>query len=521
MCPPTSPSSASGGDQPQLTLRNLTPADYPSIRTLMHRVYPEMGPWEQGEFDAQLERFPEGQICIEIGGEVVAAAISIIVDHATYTRFHTYEKVTGQGTFANHDPEGDALYGIDMFVSPEHRNLRLGRRMYDARKDLVRQLDLRGIIVGGRVPGYAKHSDAMSPQEYVEQVQSHELYDPILTFQLANGFQIRRVLPGYNPEDTASRTCAVLLEWVNIYFEEETEPQPFITPTKRVVRLGAIQWQMRRFESLEVFFDQCEFFVDALAAYNADFALFPELFNAPLLGQFDQSNPAEAMRQLAGFTEEIRERLLQLAMSYNINVIAGSMPVYDQHELRNVAYLLRRDGTWDYQEKLHITPDERSYWGLTGGRRLRAFETDAAKIGVLICYDAEFPELCRILREQGADLLLVPFWTDTRNGYVRVRHCAQARAVENECYVAIAGSVGNLPNVENAEIQYAQSAVFSPADFAFPHDAIVAEATPNTEMTLIVDLDLDKLKQLREEGGVRNGNDRRLDLYRLEWVGDE
>ncbi|MCB1738319.1 MAG: hydrolase, partial [Gammaproteobacteria bacterium] len=139
--------------------------------------------------------------------------------------------------------------------------------------------------------------------------------------------------------------------------------------------------------------------------------------------------------------------------------------------------------------------------------------------GILICYDVEFPELPRILAEQGMKMLFVPYWTDTKNAYERVRRCAQARAIENECYVVITGSVGNLPNVENMDIQYSQSAVFTPSDYAFPHDAIAAEATPNTEMALIADLDLDKLVELRRNGSVRNWRDRRLDLYRVQWTG--
>ncbi|MDZ7810115.1 MAG: nitrilase-related carbon-nitrogen hydrolase [Arhodomonas sp.] len=155
---------------------------------------------------------------------------------------------------------------------------------------------------------------------------------------------------------------------------------------------------------------------------------------------------------------------------------------------------------------------------LEGGDMLRVFDTDVGRIGILVCYDVEFPELGRtLLAEQGMQILFVPFWTDTKNAYLRVRRCAQARAIENECYVAITGSVGNLPKVENIEIQYSQAAVFSPSDFAFPHDGIVAESTPNTEMTLITDLDMDRLIALREEGSVRNTRDRRLDLYRVEW----
>ena len=142
-------------------------------------------------------------------------------------------------------------------------------------------------------------------------------------------------------------------------------------------------------------------------------------------------------------------------------------------------------------------------------------------MGILVCYDVEYPELPRLLADQGVDILFVPYWTDTKNSYLRVRRCAQARAIENECYVAISGSVGTLPRVENMDIQYSQAAVFSPSDFAFPHDAIIAEATPNTEMTLVADLDLSLLKEIRERGSVRNLHARRTDLYSLRWKGDK
>jgi predicted amidohydrolase len=105
--------------------------------------------------------------------------------------------------------------------------------------------------------------------------------------------------------------------------------------------------------------------------------------------------------------------------------------------------------------------------------------------------------------------------TDTQNGYNRVRHCAQSRAIENECYVAIAGSVGNLPRVQNMDIQYSQSAIFTPSDFQFPTNAIKAEATPNAEMTVIADVDLEMLKELHTYGSVRTLADRRLDLYEV------
>lgn len=500
----------------KLILRNTRPEDYEDICEIMDLVYPGAlgGAWSREQFTSQITRFPEGQICIEDNGKVVAAAISLIVDYKRYGDSHTYREITGNGYLTTHDPNGDTLYGVDIFVHPDYRDLRLGRRLYDARKELCERLNLRRIVAGGRIPGYRKHADRLSPAEYIEQVKRHEIRDPILSFQLANDFHVRKLITGYEPTDKESHAYATLLEWINIYYEEKA---PLIGAVKSEVRVGAVQWQMRPAESLEELLKQVEFFVDAVAGYQSDFVLFPEFFNAPLMAQFNQENPAQAIRDLAAYSERVREEMVRLSLAYNINIIAGSMPEYRDQQLYNVSYLCRRDGTWDAQYKLHITPDERAYWGLTGGDSLRVFETDVGRVGILICYDVEFPELPRILTDQGMTILFVPYWTDTKNAYERVRRCAQARAIENECYVVISGSVGNLPNVENMDIQYSQAAIFTPSDYAFPHDAIAAEATPNTEMTLIADLNLEKLKELREQGSVRNLRDRRTDLYAVTW----
>ncbi len=501
-----------------LTLRNTRLEDYPALKEIMDLVYANMGgAWTLEQFEAQLARFPEGQICIENNGRLVGAAISLVVDYDKYGDKHTYKQITGNGYLTTHDPSGDTLYGVDIFVHPEARHMRLGRRLYDARKELVESLNLRRMIVGGRIPGYQQDRIEMSPQKYIQMVASKERFDPILSFQLANDFHVRRVVRGYMPEDLESQAYAVLLEWINIYYEEKPK---LIGATKAVVRIGALQWQMRQVPSLEVFLEQVEYFVDVVARYNADFVVFPEYFNAPLMSLSGGRDDADAIRKLAEYTGELNEFLQTLAIRYNTNIVAGSMPEYKNAVLRNVSYLFRRDGTSEHQYKLHITPDESHYWGLQGGTELLAFETDIGKIGILVCYDVEFPELGRILADQGMKILFVPYWTDTKAAYLRVRRCAQARAIENECYVVITGSVGNIPNIHNMDIQYSQSAVFSPSDFAFPHDAVIAEATPNTEMSLISDLDLDLLKELRYQGSVRNLTDRRLDLYRIQWKSD-
>jgi len=502
----------------RLVMRTLKRGDFKTVKEIMDKVYSNMeGAWAQDEYNNLLKKFPEGQICIEDNGKVVAAALAIIVEYSKYGDKHTYAKITGNGKFDTHDANGDTLYGVDVFVDPEYRSLRLGRRLYDARKELCENLNLRAMVAGGRIPGYAAYANEMTPAKYVEMVRNKELTDPILTFQLANDFYVRKLIRGYLPYDSESKAYATLLEWINVYYDEETDK--LIGNQKSNVRIGIVQWQMRATQNLEDFFQQMEFFVDTVSGYKADCVLFPEFFNAPMMALTNEESPSVAIRSMSAFTEPIKTKMMELAVSYNINVIAGSMPLYEDGKLYNVSYLCRRDGTVDEQYKLHVTPDEASYWGMRGGDKLKCFDTDFGKIGILICYDAEFPELARMLSDEGMKILFVPFWTDTKNAYQRVRLCAQARAIENECYVAITGSVGNLPRVENMDIQYSQSAVFSPSDFAFPHDAIVAEATPNTEMTLIADLDLDLLKDLNTSGAVRNLRDRRKDLYSVSWVG--
>jgi predicted amidohydrolase/ribosomal protein S18 acetylase RimI-like enzyme len=499
----------------KIELRTLTTDDYPGLKASMMESYSEwVGAtyWSEKHISKLLEIFPEGQICILVNDAIAGCALSLIVDYKKFGDKHTYEQITGNYSFSTHDPDGDVLYGIDFFVNPEYRGMRLGRRLYDARKEVCERHNLRAIIAGGRIPKYKDYADKLSPKEYLQKVKNKEIHDPTLSFQLANDFHVKKILKGYLPGDTQSLEYASLLEWNNIYYNEEAHD---LNTTKSVIRLGLVQWQMRPFPNLDSLLEQIEFFVDVVSDYQSDFILFPELFNAPLMTAYNHLSGADAMREIANYTIPLRNKFSEYAVSYNINIITGSMPYLENGVLLNVGYLCRRDGSHEMYRKLHITPSERSAWGMAGGDSIKTFDTDCGKIGIVICYDVEFPELPRLLAEQGMQILFVPFLTDTQNGYTRVRNCAQARAIENECYVAIAGSVGNLPKVHNMDIQYAQSAVFTPSDFAFPSNGIKAEATPNTETTLIADVDVDLLRELHSFGAVRTLTDRRLDIYQI------
>lgn len=498
----------------KIEIKNLDIIHYKELMETMKAAYPNWqgSYWSFYTIENLISKFKEGQYVILVDGKVAGCALSIILDYEKYGDLHTYKQITGNYTFSTHDENGDVLYGIEVFIHPDFRGMRLGRRLYEARKDLCEKRNLRAIIMGGRIPGYHRYAGEMKPKEYIMKIKHKEIYDPVLSFQLSNDFHVKKLLHNYMPDDEQSREYATLLQWDNVYYQPENTSFNII---RKNIRIGLVQWKMRLFHSIDELYQQAEYFIDSISGYKSDFAVFPEYFNGPLMKEFESMNEAEAMRAMSQYTNQIKNKLSDLAVAYNVNIIAGSMPSYEDNKLKNVGFICHRNGKIDKYEKLHITPDEVKYWGLKGGDMLKCYDTDAGKIGVLICYDVEFPELPRLLAEQGMQILFVPYLTDTQNAYMRVRLCSQARAIENECFVAITGSVGNLPEVNNLDIHYSQSAVFTPCDFAFPSNGIKSEATPNTEMVLIADVDLKLLDELRNYGSVNNLKDRRSDFYSL------
>jgi predicted amidohydrolase/ribosomal protein S18 acetylase RimI-like enzyme len=497
-------------------VRTLRLSDFEEVVALQRVCFPGMDTWTREQFQSQLTIFREGQIGVEYNGQLVASSSSLILDFELYKNWHNYDDITDNGYIRNHRPDGKTLYGIEIMVDPEYRGLKLARRLYDARKKLAHELNLMRIVVGGRIPGYAPHASQMTPREYIDKVLSKDLFDPILTTQLANGFAIKRLIPGYLNTDADSKGYAAFLEWANLDYVPDVRQRYTATAP---VRVCAVQYQMRMIADFEAFAEQCEFFVDVASEYKCDFILFPEMFTTQLLSFVKARGPAEAVRRLSEFTPHYLELFNHLAVKYNVNVIGGSHFTVEEGHLFNIAYLFRRDGTLAKQYKLHITPTERQWWGVQPGDRLEVFDTDRGKVAIQICYDIEFPELTRIAVERGAQIVFVPFCTDERYAYLRVRYCAQARCIENHIYVAIAGSVGNLPHVESLDIHYAQSGIFTPSDIPFKRDAISAECTPNIETVIFEDLDLELLKRHRQSGSVLNWNDRRKDLYEVKYKG--
>jgi len=476
------------------------------------RCFSGMATWTREQVVSQLKHFPEGQLCIEYKGKIVASTATLIVDFDEYSNWHNWREISDNGYIRNHDYAGETMYGIEIMVDPEYRGLKLARRLYDARKELARRFNCANMIVGGRIPGYHKYADEMSAREYAEKVIAGGLYDPVLTTQVANGFVLKRLIANYFPSDDESRGYATFLEWTNLEYAPSERPKK--QPVS-IVRICAVQYQMRQIASLDEFKAQCEYFIDTASDYRTDFLLFPELITTQLLSFLPAKRPSDAARRLAELTPQYLEFFTTMAVKYNVNIIGGSQFALENDELRNISYLFRRDGTIEKQYKIHITPSERRWWGVSPGHRVEVFDTDRGKVAILVCYDVEFPELCRVAASKGAQILFVPFNTDNRYGYLRVRHCAQARCVENQVYVAISGCVGNLPFVDNADVHYAQSGIYTPMDISFARDGIAAECTPNIETLVFHDVDLEVLRRHKISGTVQNWNDRRRDLYKV------
>jgi predicted amidohydrolase/ribosomal protein S18 acetylase RimI-like enzyme len=498
----------------KIRLRALSLDDYDALVAMQGRCFPGMIPWGRDQIESQLGIFPEGQLCIEYRGRIVASSNSLIVDYDRFEEWHDWKLVADAGYIRNHTYDGDTLYGIEIMVDPEFRGMHLARRLYDARKDLCRAHNLARIVVGGRIPGFGAQPEGMTAREYVEKVIARGLYDPVLTTQVANGFVLRELIPDYFPSDRASRGYATHLEWTNLDFVRESQRH---WHRVSLVRLCAVQYQMRPIESWDEFCTQCSYFLDTAADRKADFVLFPELITTQLLGVDDERRPADAVRTLAGRTPEYLDFFTRAAVKYNTNILGGSQFTLEGDRLFNVAYLFRRDGTIERQAKIHVTSDEQRWWGLEGGDHLDVIETDRGKIAILLSYDVQFPELARVAVGQGAQILFVPFSADDRTDYLRIRYSAVSRAVENDVFVAIAGCTGNLPFVANADVHYAQSGIFTPLDFSFARDGIAGETTPNIETLVVADVDLDLLRRHRYAGTVQPWNDRRGDLFGVVW----
>jgi predicted amidohydrolase len=308
-----------------------------------------------------------------------------------------------------------------------------------------------------------------------------------------------------------------LLEMENPHFNPQKKrisASPLSKPVRKI-RVCAAQYRMKPVSSWDDFVRSVEFYADTADTYHCHFILYPEYFAAQLFSLMPKDMTIrEGAFKLAEKTDEFNQLFCDIAKKRNLYIIGGSYPVLRNGRLYNVSHFFTPSGNIYSQDKLHVTPDEREEWGITPGEVLKVFDTHYGRIAVQVCYDIEFPEAIRLLTLAGAKVIFVPFSTDEKKAYNRIRVTAHARAIENYIYTVIAGCVGNLSSRQYL-LNYGQAAVFTPSDFGFPPDAIAGEADPNLETVVIADLDFAVLAEQREVGSIRPLADRRLDLYDL------
>jgi len=507
-----------GKAAPKLEVRQARLADVKGIYACQAAAYPSYSPnglCDERQLRLQLRAFPEGQFVAVLGKQIVGYATTLIVQMDEESPWYSYAEITGNGTFSSHDPAGDTLYGADIAVHPDHRGSGVAGALYEARRRLLRRFNLRRFVAGGRIPGYRQHAGHMTAEQYVAKVVAGELKDQALNAHLKAGFQVRGVHMGYLRDDQ-SLDYATFLEMENPHFrpaQRRIAAAPVRRPMRKV-RVCAAQYEMRRIASWEDFEEQVDFFVATAEGYDCHVLLLPELFTVQLFATLPLlTTSVDSIRWLAEQTPRYLEMFQRLARRSGLLIVAGSHPVQSPSGIRNVAHLFSPSGNVYTQDKLHITPNEREDYGIVPGSGIQVFDTGIGRIAIVVCYDIEFPELSRALTLAGAELLLVPFSTDERKAYLRVRYSAHARAVENTIYVALSGNCGNLPRVENFLINYAESAILTPCDFPFPSAGLAGIADPNAETVVVADLDLGALEQARQHGSVRPLRDRRADLY--------
>lgn len=282
----------------------------------------------------------------------------------------------------------------------------------------------------------------------------------------------------------------------------EARPNPFT--------LATAQYDIGFFAEWNAYVAKIErWFADA-SARGARILVFPEYFSMELASLFGPEVYGSLARQLDAL-QEVRDDFLalfaRLASAHDLYVVAGTFPVRVAGRYYNRSHLFAPDGTFAHQDKLQMTRFENERWSIARGETIETFATAYGRIAIAICYDGEFPLVVRRAVEAGATLIAVPSCTDTLAGYHRVRIGARARALENQCYVVQASTVGAAPWSEAVDRNVGAAGIFTPVDYAYPDDGILATGELGVPGWICAEIDLSTVERVRHEGQVFNHRD--------------
>ncbi len=269
------------------------------------------------------------------------------------------------------------------------------------------------------------------------------------------------------------------------------------------VRVAAVQYYIRPVDRFETFRSQMESLVDTAHDYDCRLVVFPEYCTLQLLTLGNLKRPiTEQILDLARQAPQYVEAMSALARGSGMYILAGSIPVETETGIQNHSFFFNPSGEHVVQSKLHMTRFEAEDWRMSAGSKFRVFDTELGRLAITVCYDIEFPEIARAAARAGAQLLLVPSCTDDRQGFLRVRYCAHARAIENQVYVIVSHTVGSLPMVPAVSLNYGQASILTPSDFPFARDGVLAEGSINQEMMVVGELNMDTIRESHTQGTV-------------------
>lgn len=271
------------------------------------------------------------------------------------------------------------------------------------------------------------------------------------------------------------------------------------------MKIATAAYPLSWFETLQDYDAKIETWVRNAADQGADLLVFPEYAAMELASVSGEAVSGD----LHGSIQAVSDRFdhlvglhATLAARYGVHILSGSAPVQDGKRVVNRAGLFAPNGKYDFQDKQIMTRFEREEWGVAGGGGLQIFQTELGKIGILICYDSEFPLLGRSFAE--ADMILVPSCTEALAGYWRVRIGAMARALEQQCITVMASLVGDEPRLFAVEENTGMGGIFCPPDKGLPPTGVIAEGVLNTSGWTIADVDLAQIAEVRRDGVVLN-----------------
>lgn len=278
------------------------------------------------------------------------------------------------------------------------------------------------------------------------------------------------------------------------------------------MKIAVTQFSLRTVAQESDFWSRFEKLAKDARAAGSGAIVFPEYFSLSLMvAQNPRRSFKAALHDSRAHADGVVQTATQIARQVGITICLGTIPWLEAGRLVNRSWMIFSNGSRIHQDKIFMTRFESEEWQVQPGpKKVDTFDLGGFRTAILTCYDSEFATLSQSVGQAGVELLLVPSCTDTHHGYWRVRHCCEARAIENQMFVAMSSIVEGDPRFSEIDGHHGQAAVFAPCDTGFPPDGCIGLGHENQEGLTVVDLDRAALINIRKNGAVLNLRDQQI-----------